>query len=323
MDKFNSIKELRNQVMLCFNVLEIKQQRLKIATMEFISKNKDNLFIFGLDSFQFQSKLIDYEYNDMKKHYFALNNRMYCEYYKLYKLILHYVEETVGSNKNINDFPVYKDLEPFKQYDFEIIVELHKTILVLLNDLNDYIVDKENQLKTFILKQQAGLNINNFVNTYDFDIIVIKQKRTLYFSYLDFFHNIHTKHFKRFAKKMKLMNDYLDEDIKFEEESLNEEDENIVVQELHIGEETDVLQETTDVLQETTDVIQETTDVLQETTDVIQETTDIIQETTDIIQETTDVLQETTNVLQETTDVIQETTDVLPKKRKYNRKKIS
>ena len=241
---FDSIKELRNQVMLCFNALEIKQQRLKMTTIDFVSNNKHNLFIFGLDSFQFQSKLIDYEYNDMKKYYFALNNRMYCEYYKLYKLILQYVDETICSNKIKNVFPVYKDLEPFKQYDFEIIVELHKTILVLLNDLNDHIVEKENQLKTFINKQKSGLNINNFVNTYDFDIIVIKQKRTLYLSYLEFFHHIHTKHFKRFSKKMKLMNDYLDEDIKFEDESLysiesfsssdTHEDENIVVKELQM-----------------------------------------------------------------------------------------
>jgi hypothetical protein len=185
---------------------------------------------------------------------------------------------------------VYRDLEPFKQYDFEIIVELHKMILVLLNDLNDYIVDKENQLKTFMLKQQSGLNINNFVNTYDFDIIVIKQKRTLYLSYLDFFHNIHTKHFKRFAKKMKLMNDYLDEDIKFEEESFTEEDENIVV-----PMETYVLPLSTDVLP-------------------------------DVLSEIPDVLSNVPDVLPLSTDVLPLSTDVLPeekKKRKYNRKKIS
>ncbi len=253
---FNSIKELKTQVMLCFNALEIKQKKLKATTLDFVSNNKDNLFIFGLDSFQFQSKLIDYEYNDMKKYYFALNNRMYCEYYKLYKLILVYVEETIGTNKNIellkltNVFPVYKDLEPFKQYDFEMIIELHKTVLVLLNDLNDYITDKENQLKIFITKQQAGLNINNFVNTYDFDIIVMRQKRTLYLSYLEFFHNIHTKHFRRFAKKMKLMNDYLEEDIQFDDGTLGmiesfssdtqDETENIIIGEQLLSEKKDM-----------------------------------------------------------------------------------
>lgn len=262
---FNSIKELINQVMICFNALEVKQQRLKTTTIDFVSNNKHNLFIFGLDSFQFQSKLIDYEYNDMKKYYFALNNRMYCEYYKLYKLILNYVEETIGSNKNIvvNKFPIYKDLEPFKQYDFEIIVELHKTILILLNDLNDHILEKDSQLKTFMLKQKAGLNINNFVNTYDFDIMVIKQKQTLYLSYLEFFHNIHTKHFKRFSKKMKLINDYLDEDIKFDEDTLKSisDDENVVLSIIE-EENPDVFPNETDVLQEIPDVIKEETDVL-------------------------------------------------------------
>jgi hypothetical protein len=347
---FDSIKELRNQVMLCFNALEIKQQRLKMTTIEFVSNNKHNLFIFGLDSFQFQSKLIDYEYNDMKKYYFALNNRMYCEYYKLYKLILQYVEETICSNKNIeikNVFPVYKDLEPFKQYDFEIIVELHKTILVLLNDLNDHIVEKENQLKTFINKQKSGLNINNFVNTYDFDIIVIKQKRTLYLSYLEFFHHIHTKHFKRFSKKMKLMNDYLDEDIKFEDESLysietfsssdTHEDENIVVKELQM--ENGIVSPTVkknksiksilkNVLNTFTQPNKNINELLTDCDKMIYKIEEPLQRDveTDVISIETDGIPIETDVLPSTPDVLSIETVVLPstdekKKRKYNRKK--
>ena len=229
---FNKIKEIRIHVMNCFNALENKLTKLKNTTNDFVKNNKHDIFFFGLDSFQFQGKLIDYEYTDMKKFYFALNNRMYCEYYKLFKIILNYTEEIVGTNKNIemlkvnNIFPVYKDLEPLKQYNFETIEELHKTIIVLLNDINEHIISKEHQLHLFQLKQQSGLNINNFVNTFDFDVIMIKQKCLLYLSYLEFFHNIHTKHFKRFSKKMKLMNDYLDEDITFDENIIqsNEDD---------------------------------------------------------------------------------------------------
>jgi hypothetical protein len=125
-------------------------------------------------------------------------------------------------------FPIYKDLEPFKQYNFEIIEEIHKTIVSLLNNLNEHIIAKETQLQLFQLKQRSGLNINNFVTTFDFDVIVIKQKCLLYLSYLDFFHNIHTKHFKRFSKKMKLMNDYLDEDIKFDEGMNVKEDDSSI-----------------------------------------------------------------------------------------------
>ena len=230
---FNKIKDIRNNVALCFNALEHKLTKLKATTNEFIKNNRNNIFIFGLDSFQFQSKLIDYEYNDMKNFYLALNNRMYCEYYKLYKIILKYAEDVIGPNKNIeilkfnNTFPIYKDLEPLKQYNFNTIEEIHKTIVSLLNYLNEHILFKETQLQLFQKKQKSGLNINNFVNTFDFDVVVIKQKCLLFLSYLDFFHTIHTKHFKRFSKKMKLMNDYLDEDIKFDEELQNIEDESL------------------------------------------------------------------------------------------------
>ena len=230
---FNKIKDIRNNVAFCFNALENKLTKLKATTSEFVKNNRNNIFVFGLDSFQFQSKLIDYEYNDMKKFYLALNNRMYCEYYKLYKIVLQYTEEVIGTNKNIemlksnNIFPVYKDLEPLKQYNFDTIEELHKTIVNLLNTLNEHILFKETQLHLFQQKQKSGLNINNFVKTFDFDVIVIKEKCLLFLSYLDFFHTIHTKHFKRFSKKMKLMNDYLDEDIKFDEELQQREDSSL------------------------------------------------------------------------------------------------
>lgn len=231
--EFNKIKDIRNNVAFCFNALENKLTKLKATTNEFIKNNRNNIFVFGLDSFQFQSKLIDYEYNDMKNFYLALNNRMYCEYYKLYKIILKYAEDIIGTNKNIemlksnNVFPIYKDLEPLKQYNFDTIEEIHKTIISLLNSLNEHILFKETQLQLFQKKQKSGLNINNFVKTFDFDVVVIKQKCLLFLSYLDFFHIIHTKHFKRFSKKMKLMNDYLDEDIKFDEELQNREDDSL------------------------------------------------------------------------------------------------
>jgi hypothetical protein len=86
---------------------------------------------------------------------------------------------------------------------------------------------KETELDSYKMKQYSGFNINNFVNTFDFDVVVIKQKSLLFLSYLDFFHVIHTKHFKRFSKKMKLMNDYLDEDIKFDEELQHREDDSL------------------------------------------------------------------------------------------------
>ena len=198
---------------------------MKGLTNDFIQHNHDTLFVFGLDSFKFQSKMIDIEYSDMQKYFSALNNRMYCEYYKLYKIVSEYIEQNIGiaQNKTFemiksnSKFPIYKDLEPYKQYNFETIEEVHKTIISLLTTIHEYIVLKEAELDAFKMKQYSGFNINNFVNTFDFNIIIVKQKLTLFMSYLEFFHNIHTKHFKRFSKKMKLMDDHINDDIQFDD----------------------------------------------------------------------------------------------------------
>lgn len=220
---FNKIKDTRVHVVNVFSVLEVKLTKLKNMTNDFIKSNHDVLFVFGLDSFKFQSKLIDFEYTDMQKYFYALNNRMYCEYYKLFKIVSEYVDKTIGTNKTFemiktnSVFPIYKDLEPYKQYNFETIEEVHKTIILLLGGIQEHIVFKETELENYKIKQDSGLNINNFVNTFLFNVTMIKQNLALFISYLDFFHNIHIKHFKRFAKKMKSMDDYLNEDITFDD----------------------------------------------------------------------------------------------------------
>ena len=220
---FIKIKDTRIQVMNVFGILEVKISKLKQMTNEFIKNNHDVLFVFSLDSFKFQSRLIDFEYADMQKYFYALNNRMYCEYYKLYKIISEYVDKTIGSNKTFemiktnSNFPIYKDLEPYKQYNFETIEEVHKTIILLLSGIQEHIVMKEGELDNYKIKQHSGLNINNFVNTFEFNVLTVKHNLGLFVSYLDFFHNIHIKHFKRFSKKMKSMDDYLNEDITFDE----------------------------------------------------------------------------------------------------------
>jgi hypothetical protein len=222
---FVKIKDIRLAAVNIFSTLEVKITKLKSLTNDFIQHNQETLFVFGLDSFKFQSKMIDLEYIDMQKYFSALNNRMYCEYYKLYKIVSEYIEQNIGlaQNKTFEmikantKFPIYKDLEPYKQYTFETIEEVHKTIISLLNGINEYIVLKDAELDAFKMKQYSGFNINNFVNTFDFNIIIVKQKLGLFISFLEFFHNIHTKHFKRFSKKMKLMDDHINDDIQFDD----------------------------------------------------------------------------------------------------------
>ena len=219
---FVNITSIRNNVKSVFDILQLRINKLKLFYSEFIKNNKNKLFVFGLDSFHFQSKLIDVEYDDMKRLFLAINNRMYCEYFKLYKIITEYVYENINDKKiteiiKVNNFPVYKDLEPFKEYSFETTTEIHENILVIVNSIISNLNTRENELNVHRGKQAIGLNIDNFITSYNFELTVIKEKISMFLTYIEFFHTLHTKHLKRFSNKIQLMYTHISTDIRFDE----------------------------------------------------------------------------------------------------------
>ena len=147
---------------------------------------------------------------------------MYCDYYKLFKIIIDYVFQNIPDKKlieliHVNDhFPVYKDLEPFKQYDFQHIQHLHEVLLVILTYLYGHITNKEHDLKIYQTKNKIGLNIDSFVNTLNFNNTVMKEKINLFVTYIEFFHKLHTKYFRRFTTKTQLLLSQINNDIKLD-----------------------------------------------------------------------------------------------------------
>jgi hypothetical protein len=159
----------------------------------------------------------------MNRMFLAITNRMYCDYYKLFKIMVDYVRENIPDKKlteliKVHDnYPLYKDLEPFKQYDFQHIQSLHEVILSILTSLHTYIINKEHDLKVYQNKNQIGLNIDSFVNTFSFNNVVMNQKTMLFITYMEFFHKMQTKYFKRFTTKLNLMLSQINHDIKLDD----------------------------------------------------------------------------------------------------------
>jgi len=157
---FNNLINIRNNVKNIFEILQLRIDKLKLLYSEFIQNNKNQVFVFGLDSFHFQSKLIDIEYDDTKRLFMAIGNRMYCEYFKLNKIIIEYILNNIKDKKiteiiKINNYPIYKDLEPFKEYKFETLMDIHENILNLLNILMGSLSNKENELSIHKTKQRS------------------------------------------------------------------------------------------------------------------------------------------------------------------------
>ncbi len=158
----------------------------------------------------------------MKRLFLAINNRMYCEYFKLHKIITDYISKNIIDKKilemiKVNNYPIYKDLEPFKEYNIEVILDIHESILNLLSVLISTLNNKENELEIHKTKQNIGLNIDNFITTFSFNITVLREKIILFITYIEFFHKMHTKYLKRFNNKIQLMHTHIMNDIKLEE----------------------------------------------------------------------------------------------------------
>lgn len=221
-NNFTEILDENNNIVKSFENLNAKIIILKNLFSEFIKNNNQNIFLFGLDSFRFQSRLIDLEYDDMKRLHSAICNRIYCEYYKLHRLVNEYVRENITENKildlvKVDSFVQYKDLEPFKVYDFQMTHDIHENILLVLSSLNGYIQGREHELKNYNEKKEMGLNIDNFVFTFNYSIVIVREKLTLFVNYVDFFHRLHYKYLRRFTRKIHLMIEELNNDIIFEE----------------------------------------------------------------------------------------------------------
>ena len=221
-NEFNDIITIRTSVKNIFDILQTRIDKLKLFYAEFIKNDNNSLFVFGLDSFHFQSKLIDIEYDDMKRLFLAINNRMYCEYFKLNKIIVEYILNNINDKKIIdivktNNYPIYKDLEPFKEYKFEVIQEIHENILNLLSIIISVFTYKEKELTIHKKKQSIGLNIDNYISTFSYNNNILREKIMMFTAYIDFFHKMHIKYLKRVSNKIQLMYTHISNDIKFED----------------------------------------------------------------------------------------------------------
>lgn len=213
--------EIRNNIQEIFDILQVKITKLQNMHSELIQVCKTQLFVFGLDSFHFQNKIIDIEYEDMMRYFLAINNRMYCEYFKLYRIVVDYIQKNTKDSKivevvKLNTFPPYKDLEPFKEYSMEVLIELHESLLTLLSSMISHIHHKEHELVLHESKQKIGINIDNFITTFHYNISVMREKTLLFIKYIEFFHVLHTKYMQRFSNKIQLMYAHINNDIHLE-----------------------------------------------------------------------------------------------------------
>ena len=226
-DSFDDLKEVKSDIHTIFDSLSIKITKLKSIYQEFLQENQNNLFVFGLDSFKFQNKLIDSEYNNMRKFYNLITNRMYCDYYKLHGIVVDFITNKVDYEKvNVivkdanKKYEKYNYLDIYKHYDFSITTCIFEDIMSYILTLMDYLKTLGLQLDSYNNKKRNGLNIHNFVYTFAYNRSLLEEQINLYINYLDFFLRLHTKYLTQFTEKITVMYNQINKDIQFEDSTV-------------------------------------------------------------------------------------------------------
>ena len=182
-DRFLEISSIRKQIQELFHRLEDKKKGMKENYATLVASN-DNHF-FGLDSFRFQVKLAENELTFLNDQFTLIDNRLYCDYYKLYNHVYEYYVENLPPGIVKSVFPIYKDLEPTKVYETELVHKLYKDILTLIHKAYDTLDHEHRKRESEKRLTTSGIHIGNYVHNRVFTDTLIKTNIELFEQYLN------------------------------------------------------------------------------------------------------------------------------------------
>lgn len=204
LDLIKTIKTLSTRTKKSIN-------KIKDLYVTLTESNNDPVELFGLDFFNFQYEIYSKQYDNQIVLLNFLNNRIYGDYYKLYKLILNYIKDHVKNDtiKSIiesnSKLPKYNKLDDTVVYPDEILKTLNGYVLNVLEHLYTFYLDKVDTMKSKEKLNNKGFCIGNFVKTVNHKNDMIKNQIELYDGFVGFFNTHHKKVLEQIKEKINLI----------------------------------------------------------------------------------------------------------------------
>ena len=214
---FDNIMILKREIAKVKTLVSSKITQLKTVYNDMIKTNNKKIFLFCLDSFYFQYKTFAMEMEHIDRYRALMNNRMYCDFYKLHSIITAYIRDNCADLKiddlEIKTYPVYKDLEPFQEYKLDDIKDIHMHILHLINRLYEKCSSKDDTIENYNETHSVGFSISNFLNTLHYENKILRDQVSLYVNYVSFFHISQRRQLNRLCTRIQEFYKDVDENI--------------------------------------------------------------------------------------------------------------
>lgn len=217
---------IRNKIK-CDDYLKDIEEIIKKINIEYtclidnINKNK-NIEIpiyLGIDSLNFQNKLFSIKYENLNNIYKKLFNRIYGDYYKIYKLIKNYIINKTTIPIIDVSFTIFKDLDNSTLYSFQEICEIQNTIYQYIQSLYDVISKKNISIQSFINSNNIGYSVNYYIYEENTNINIYTNKCLLFINYLNTFNKYHNNYLLDFLLQCKFLIASINKEIDFNNEN--------------------------------------------------------------------------------------------------------
>jgi len=207
---FDTLKTTRLKIKTKIGEIDTIKKTIRQNYLTYIAK--ENEHFFGLDSFHFQNKAIELEHKNMLELYHFIDNRIYGDYYKLFSMIYESLKSQLTETQlykvkelhHFKNYTIYKDLEPFKIYEFNLINQIHQDIVLVLTNINEMFMENESNIMEHRKHLHLGMNIDNYVINQKYMNYHLKMSNDLHENYLQVFHKYHNNLLHKYLEKIEL-----------------------------------------------------------------------------------------------------------------------
>lgn len=225
---FNYIKILIDETNQLLNLINTKIEILKKNHSNILEETKVSENI-TLDSFLFQFSILDENLNNRKNIFSRIQNKIYSDYYKLYKNITKFYSLIIKDEPSTNeiedkilnkDYTPYNDLNKHLVYDFNNIIKLNKDILGIINFIIELIKKKTQYIKLKEKNLSIGYDVDFLVNYENYNKLYLINSLNLYTNNININNCLHYKHLLSFYSQLKYFYLLIVKHISFEDENI-------------------------------------------------------------------------------------------------------
>ena len=215
--EFQQMIELYQEIQKVRTNIQEKLLHVKEIYNTLIKPNNKKSFLFCLDTFFFQYKILNIEMDNLTRYTSLINNRMYGDYYKLHNIIISAPtnqEYLLDMSENFisKKYCTYRDLEPFHEYPISDTQNLHEDIVHCINLIFAYYSKKNGEIEKYNMNQ-IGMSIDSFINTLEYENALVHEQMVLYIGYLEFFHKTQMEYLTKLLGKMNAFQKEVDVDL--------------------------------------------------------------------------------------------------------------